>query len=636
MEAIKQRSSNNTNQYLKTDNDVIAFLKSFELVDTAYYRTMYPDIRDAGIDPVAHFVLQGWKEDRNPNVWFNTGLYRSENQDIEQNINPLLHYIFEGYAEGRRPNVHCSKKSGRMIVSISPNELDYDTIYPCIASLLNQSYKPDKIIVYMNSGSLRDKHFCMNFEDLLDCGVEIRWTEDFGLYTSFFAAANDFANDLILICSPRFEYKNNFIEDIFNQYSINKKDIICGMISRASMEYDNLVIKFGDNVCYEDASFMNIPHYEFGMLFKPGFFNSIAYDYASFIRFAPKFPDLWYWIMAIASGRKIRTVNNNLPNISNLPGLTAQFCSCMRSQIDDIEQELISLMYHYQNRLNDVIGKGIYDELLKKNVVKRYENWTGHKIDIKKCDTFNEKIQLLKVYDNLPIKTQLADKYLVRDYIRREVGEKYLIPILGVWQSFDEIDFDKLPEQFVLKTNHASGQVMIVKDKSRLDMAAARSQFNQWLKEDFSIKCWEMQYANIPPLILAEEYLGDNVNDYKFLCHHGQVDYILVDMNRFIGHKRNIYTPDWIPQNIQMGFPNAEKDVPMPAKLAEMLDLASRLSKPFRHLRVDLFFINEQIKLGELTFSHGAGYESCLPDIAAKIIGKTVDLTNFYTDIDRN
>ncbi len=135
---------------------------------------------------------------------------------------------------------------------------------------------------------------------------------------------------------------------------------------------------------------------------------------------------------------------------------------------------------------------------------------TGNRMDIYHPVTFNEKIQWMKAFDSTPLKTRLADKYLVRDYVKEKIGEEYLIPLLGVWDRFDEIDFDTLPNSFVLKTNHGSGWNMVVKNKDNFDKERAKETFNKWMKINFAYYAGlEMHYKDIVPKVIAEEYISE-------------------------------------------------------------------------------------------------------------------------------
>lgn len=256
-----------------------------------------------------------------------------------------------------------------------------------------------------------------------------------------------------------------------------------------------------------------------------------------------------------------------------------------------------------------------YPDLLK----KWYYNRTGEVLNLDHPNTFNEKIQWMKLYDSTPLKTQLADKYLVRSWIKNKIGEEYLVPLLGVWDSFDEINFDELPEQFVLKANHGSGWNIIVKDKATFDKVDAKRKFTRWLKTNYAFIGFELHYANIQPKIIAEQYL-ENINqlyDYKIMCFDGEPKFLWVDEDRYLQHKRSLFTLSWEQMPCRIGNKYAPISDPIKAKpksLNLMIDLARKLSQGFAHVRVDFYEVDGKIYFGELTFSSTSGLDNIQPE----------------------
>ncbi len=237
---------------------------------------------------------------------------------------------------------------------------------------------------------------------------------------------------------------------------------------------------------------------------------------------------------------------------------------------------------------------------------------TGDTLNLSDPKTFNEKIQWLKLYDSTPIKTRLADKYLVREWVKETVGEKYLVNLLGVWDSFDEIDFEQLPNQFVLKANHASGWNIIVHDKSTLNISEAKGKFDSWMSKNYAYNNGlELHYANIPHKIIAEEYIADldgDIFDYRFFCFNGKPTYLWVDIGSgTTNHKRNIYDLNWNLQNYKVNYPNIQPEPTKPENLDKMVALAEKLCAPFAFVRVDFYNINGKIYFGEMTFTPQGG-----------------------------
>jgi len=278
------------------------------------------------------------------------------------------------------------------------------------------------------------------------------------------------------------------------------------------------------------------------------------------------------------------------------------------------------------------IKRCIYTFLPDKMYMKiRYKERTGKKLNLKNPVSFNEKLQWLKVYNRNPQYTQLVDKYGVRQYVAEAVGEQYLKPLLGVWDKYSEIDFNKLPEQFVLKCTHDCGSVVICTDRESFDYSAAKTKITKKQKVNYFYKDREWPYKNVKPRIIAEKYIEDiNVNDlwdYKIFCFDGIVKLIQVDYGFFTNHKRNFYTPDWEYLEISIEHPT-DRDfvIQKPANLEEMKIIASSLAKDHPFIRVDLFTVEGNILFGELTFYPDAGIGRYNPESFNYELGSWLNL----------
>jgi hypothetical protein len=254
------------------------------------------------------------------------------------------------------------------------------------------------------------------------------------------------------------------------------------------------------------------------------------------------------------------------------------------------------------------------------------------RLNLENVQTYNEKIQWIKLYSRKSEYTMMADKYAVRGYIAKKIGSNYSITLVGgPWKSFDDIDFAKLPEQFVLKCTHDSGSVIICKDKSNFDINKARKSLTAALRWNYYIDGREWQYKNIPPRIIAEQYMEDadehELRDYKFFCFNGVVNAIQVDFDRYINHKRNFYDVEWNYLDFSLRYPtNPKHEITKPEALEEMISLAEKLSHGIPHVRVDLYYANKNVYFGELTFTHGCGFERFTPPDWDKHFGSLIDL----------
>lgn len=256
------------------------------------------------------------------------------------------------------------------------------------------------------------------------------------------------------------------------------------------------------------------------------------------------------------------------------------------------------------------------------------------RLNLKKPLNFNEKLQWLKLYDRQDIYTVMADKYLVRDLIRKEIGEDILIPILGVWDNFDAIDFNQLPNQFVLKCTHDSGGVVICEDKTKFDIELAKKKINKSLSRNYYYYTREWPYKNIKPRIICEEYMIDEIygelKDYKLMCFNGKVEHIFVCLNRnsSTGLNIDIYDKGWrlLPFERPTTPNSIEKNNKKPVNFEKMINYAEKLSKGIPFLRVDFYEINDRLFFGELTFYPGSGFEKFRPNNYDRVLGDLLHL----------
>ena len=273
-------------------------------------------------------------------------------------------------------------------------------------------------------------------------------------------------------------------------------------------------------------------------------------------------------------------------------------------------------------------GKYISDKTYLKLL---YETRIGKKLNIKNPITFDEKLQWLKLYDRKDEYTVWADKYEVRNYVAEKLGEQYLIPLLGVWNSADELKLDDLPEQFVLKCTHDSASVCICTNKKNFDWNAAMDKLQKSLNQNYYWHSREWPYKNITPRIIAEAYMtdesGTELKDYKIYTFGGEPYLIQVDFDRFHNHRRNLYTTEWeyIDETIEYSKdPNVK--IAKPEHLEEMLECSKKLAVGTISLRTDFYSINGKIYFGEITFYQEAGFAHFEHEEFAKKLGDQIKL----------
>lgn len=255
----------------------------------------------------------------------------------------------------------------------------------------------------------------------------------------------------------------------------------------------------------------------------------------------------------------------------------------------------------------------------------------GKPLRLKHPRTFNEKLQWLKLYNRRPEYTTMVDKVKAKEYVAKIIGEEHIIPTLGVWDSPDDIDFDKLPNQFVLKCNHDSGGLYICRDKSKMDVEQVKENLRKALNNDFFLYSREWPYKNVERKILAEKFMvdesGTELKDYKVFCFDGEPELIEVDFDRFVQHKRNIYGKSWDLIDMEIQYPSDSNHVvARPEALDDMLDLARKLSKGIPHVRTDFYSIGGKLYWGELTFFHGSGVERFRPQNWDEKLGELIVL----------
>jgi len=238
--------------------------------------------------------------------------------------------------------------------------------------------------------------------------------------------------------------------------------------------------------------------------------------------------------------------------------------------------------------------------------------------DLQHPKTFNEKLNWMKLNDRRAEYTAMVDKAEAKSWAAKKVGEEHIIPTLGVWNSFDEIDFNALPNQFVLKTTHDSGSVVIVRDKTKFDRSKARKLLTKSQRHDFYLDCREWPYKNVPHRIIAEQYMedesGKGLKDYKFFCFNGEPKMLFVATDRSTDVHFDYFDLQFNHLPFAQGHPNAKKPITKPDKFDNMVELARRLSEGLPQVRIDLYNINGKIYFGEFTFFHFSGYMPFYPD----------------------
>lgn len=252
-------------------------------------------------------------------------------------------------------------------------------------------------------------------------------------------------------------------------------------------------------------------------------------------------------------------------------------------------------------------------------------------LHLKNPKRFNEKLQWLKLNCKREEYSKMVDKYEVKKVVASMIGEQYIIPTYGVWERFEDIDFNSLPEKFVLKCTHDSGGLVICNDKNNFDIISAKKKIEKSLKRNYFLAHREYPYKNVVPRIIAEKYMTDEsgwqLKDYKIFCFNGEPKFIEVDYDRYVNHKLNVYDLDWNFVNFYMTSPNdINVKIEKPQKFSEMINLAKILAKDTIFVRVDFYSINDKLYFGELTYHPGSGAIDFHPDKYDLILGDMLKL----------
>lgn len=263
----------------------------------------------------------------------------------------------------------------------------------------------------------------------------------------------------------------------------------------------------------------------------------------------------------------------------------------------------------------------------------KFRRVMGYPLNLKNPITYNEKLQWLKLYDHNELYEKLVDKYEVKDYVKSIIGDEYIIPTYGVWDKFDDIDFDALPNEFVLKCTHDSGGLVICKDKNQFDIKTAKEKIERCLKRNYFYLNREWPYKNVKARIIAERYLPfsdtNDLKDYKFFCFDGKVKALFVASDRNNESqetKFDFFDEKYNPLNIVNGHPNSEVLPEKPESFEKMVELAERISCGLVHARIDFYEFNGRPLFGEVTLSHWGGFKKFYPEKWDRIFGDWIQL----------
>lgn len=278
-------------------------------------------------------------------------------------------------------------------------------------------------------------------------------------------------------------------------------------------------------------------------------------------------------------------------------------------------------------------SKGFFNKMNDQSFLKMiYRIRIGKKLNLTNPETFNAKLQWLKLYNRKEHYTKMVDKYDAKNYVGNIIGNEYIIPTYSIYNTFDEINFDSLPEKFVIKCTHDSGGLVICKDKSNFNITKAKNKINNSLKRNYYYSNREWVYKNIKPRIIIEKYMEDKNNDdladYKVMCFNGEPKMTFTCTDRFTnGLKVTFFDLKWNKLPFERHYPYDLKNIKKPVNYNKMIELSKKLAKDIPFVRVDWYEINGKLYFGELTFFPGSGFEEFTPEIWDYKIGNYLDIS---------
>lgn len=576
----------------------------------------------------------------------------------------------------------------KVIISLTsfPPRIPY--ISKCIESLLMQSLYVEKVLLW-----LADTQFPHGNEDLpedltslIGSRFEIRYCEDIRSYKKLIPTLRTDSDAVIITVDDDIEYNFDMAKNLYLSYLSDPKSVHAHRVTKMFVwENDKIRNLPGGNRFYSGAHVLNKPVGVGGVLYPKNCFYKDILNTQLFMELAPTNDDQWFWCMANLNGFFVRSIKNKILKLRYIEGtqeeaLTkindqgenlfyvqlknlmdyyprwrnmlenaypmnyskAEYVGTLHEELDTWRQKLNKLKTEFQEAACDSLELRVekedynfYRSLAPKEYRRVLKKWAmrvrGKEINLSHPATFSEKIQWFKLYRSTRLKAKLSDKYLVRKWVEKKIGSQYLIPLIGVYKRFEDIDFETLPKKFALKCNHGSGWNEIVFDKDNLNKDELKEKVDRWMTTNFAYKVGlELHYKYIKPRIVIEEFMenkGGSLWDYKFACFDGKVKFIWVDTDRYTSHRRTLFDREWNVLPFMLEYPVDEILPEKPKQLQDMIVLAEKLAKGFSHVRVDFYLLNDgSIKFGEMTFTSGSGMDRFVPQYFDRVLGDLIKI----------
>ena len=551
----------------------------------------------------------------------------------------------------KHKNFDLVRELNEIIVSLTSYPARIGTIHLVIESLLNQSMRADRVILWLAPEQFPNKESDLPQEllDLQAKGLTIGWYKDIRSYKKLIPTLKLYPNSIIVTADDDNIYQKHWLKKLFDSYVKHPGDIQAHRVTKFYYANNRFYTVSGGRSYYKDASYLNKLVGLGGVLYPPHCFYKDILNEDLIKKLAPTNDDQWFWLQAAMNGVKVRVVDNPDIDAHYVEGTQETGLTNINDNGENLFWKDFNNILAYYPQIFDILLEehkknlsNIHnDSPYKEELLEWYKRTQNSELNLYNPKTFNEKIQWSKLYDSTPIKTLLADKYLVRDWVKEKIGEEYLIPLLGVYDSFDEIDFEKLPKQFVIKCNHGCAYNIIVKDKSQLDLNDVKSKLNRWMNENFAFKFGlELQYRDIKPKIIIEQFIeneeADDLYDYKFYCFNGKPTYVqFISDRKGLDIKQSFYDMDWQKQSFYNNNQFDPRIKQCPVSFQKMKELAAVLSKGFPFVRVDFYQMdNGDIYFGEMTFSPATGIMKWNSEEVNLKLGKMIKLPQKAYNLD--
>lgn len=520
----------------------------------------------------------------------------------------------------------CGRNFG-LAVSLTSFPARIGLVYQAIESLFAQSVKPDRIILWLAESQFpgKEKALPQSLLEYVPLGLEIGWCGDTRSYKKLLPTLERCPDMAIVTVDDDALYSADFLAKLVKGSVDHPGEIICHRVTGIVIDTDGAFHALGGGLfAHAGARFLNKPVGNGGVLYPPHCLYRDVLNDSLVLELAPTNDDQWFWAQAVLAGTGIRAVEEAEYQPATVAGSQETALTKMNDSGERLFWKDFARLCGYYPAFEDALRREWAENpsLHFDNMQvyrNRLENWyyrtTRTLLDLDHPKTYNEKIQWMKLFDSTPLKTKLADKYLVRKWVEDKIGGEYLIPLLGVYDRFDEIDFSTLPDRFVVKANHGCTYNYIVKDKRTVNFDDMREKVNGWLNDNYGERPdTELHYRDIKPKILIEQYIENtqshgDLYDYKFMCFNGQVEYIMFLSERNIdGLKIAFYDREWRKYTFAEGCLMDHKINKKPANLELMTALAEKLSAGFSHVRVDFYHLDSgKVYFGEMTFTSESG-----------------------------